>query len=173
MIALDADLLVRCLTLDDPGQVPAAKALLAHGEGVFVAKTVLLELEWVLRAAYKLSRPAIHGAMGKLLGLPSLIVEGPSQVSLGLAAFSRGLGFADALHLSSSADDAGFFCVRWGVCHPCHGSGPQGMHGRRSAQQVRKIAGRRDELIAAPPVAQRPYRHERYGKASLDNVLPE
>ena len=42
MIALDTSALVRCLTLDDPRQVPAAKALLAHRQGVYVAKTVLL-----------------------------------------------------------------------------------------------------------------------------------
>ncbi|MGK2951277.1 MAG: hypothetical protein ACSLEZ_02690 [Thiobacillus sp.] len=69
MIALDTNVLVRCLTLDDPGQAPAARAPLAHRDGVFVAKTVPLELERVLRATYQLPRPVIHSALGKLLGL--------------------------------------------------------------------------------------------------------
>jgi predicted nucleic-acid-binding protein len=109
MIAVDTNVLVRCLTLDDPQQVPDAKALLAHDQGVFVAKTVLLELEWVLRAAYKLARPTIHSALERLLGLPKLSVEDPGQVSQALAAYSRGLDFADALHLAASTADEGLF----------------------------------------------------------------
>ena len=109
MIALDTNVLVRCLTLDDPAQVPAAKALLAHSGGVFVAKTVLLKLEWVLRAAYKLTRPGIHSALSKLLGLPNLTVESPGQISQGLEGYALGLDFADALHLAASPADEGLF----------------------------------------------------------------
>lgn len=109
MIAVDTNVLVRCLTLDDPGQVPAAKALLAHSDGVFVAKTVLLELEWVLRAAYKLPRPTIQSALEKLLGLPNLSVENPGQIGQALDGYSRGLDFADAMHLVASPADEGFF----------------------------------------------------------------
>ncbi len=46
MVALDINVLVCCLMMDDPSQVPVAKALLAHRDGVFIAKTVLVELEW-------------------------------------------------------------------------------------------------------------------------------
>ncbi len=109
MLALDTNVLVRCLTLDDPSQVPAAKALLAHSNGVFVAKTVLLELEWVLRAAYKLPRPTIHFALGKLLGLPNLSTESPGQVRQALDGYAHGLDFADALHLFASTADEGLF----------------------------------------------------------------
>ena len=109
MIALDTTVLVRCLTLDDPAQVPAAKALLAHRDGVFVAKSVLLELEWVLRAAYKLPRTTIHAALGKLLGLQNLSAENPGQVSQALDGYARGLDFADALHLFASPVDEGLF----------------------------------------------------------------
>ena len=105
--ALDTNVLVRCLTLDDPSQVPAAKALLAHRHGVYVAKTVLLELEWVLRVAYKLKRRTIHSALIKLLGLPNLTAESPSQVGQALDGYSRGLDFADALHLFASPADEG------------------------------------------------------------------
>lgn len=109
MIALDTNVLVRCLTLDDPRQLPAAEALLSHANGVFVAKTVLLELEWVLRAAYKLARPTIHAAIGKLLGLPNLSVECPSQIVQALDGYAHGLDFADALHLAASGADEGLF----------------------------------------------------------------
>ena len=39
MIALDTNVLVRCLTLDDASQVPAAQTLLGHANGVFISKT--------------------------------------------------------------------------------------------------------------------------------------
>ena len=106
---LDTNILVRCLTLDALGQVPAAKTLLSHANGVYVAKTVLLELEWVLRAAYKLPRPVIHSALVKLLGLANLTVESPGQASQTLLAYSQGLDFADALPLFAAATDEGFF----------------------------------------------------------------
>ena len=63
MIALDANVLVRCLTLDDASQVPAAQALLGHANDIFVSKTVPFELECVLRAAYGLTPPAINAAI--------------------------------------------------------------------------------------------------------------
>ena len=83
--------------------------MLAHRDGVFVAKTVLLELEWVLRTACKLPRPDIHSAIGKLLGLANLNTESPGQVSQALDGCSRGLDFADAMHLAASAADEGMF----------------------------------------------------------------
>ena len=144
MIALDTNVLVRCLTLDDPGQVPAAKALLAHRGGVFVVKTVLLELEWVLRAAYKLTRPGIHSALGKLLGLPNLTMESPGQISQALEGYALGLDFADALHLAASPADEGLFTfdarfasVATAAGHSVHlvgrpAGGSRGRGGRRS-----------------------------------------
>ena len=63
----------------------------------------------MLRAAYKLSRPTIQGALGKLLGLPNLSVECPGQIVQALDGYARGLDFADALHLAASVADEGFF----------------------------------------------------------------
>jgi predicted nucleic-acid-binding protein len=109
MIAIDTNILVRCLTLDDPAQVPAAKTLLAHADGVFIAKTTLLELEWVLRAAYKVPRSGIHTALTCVLGLPNVCAENETQVARALQGYGQGLGFADALHLASSPAEEGFF----------------------------------------------------------------
>ena len=65
MIALDTNVLVRFIANDDAVQAKRARLLIEKGP-VFVAKTVLLELEWVLRGAYDLDRPTILKA---LLGL--------------------------------------------------------------------------------------------------------
>ena len=75
MIAIDANVVVRLLVDDDHGQFRRARRLLAASP-VFVANTVLLECEWVLRSVYdyrasdfvesaaRLRRPC-HGDVGR------------------------------------------------------------------------------------------------------------
>lgn len=107
MIALGTNVLVRCLTLDDPTQVPAAQRALGHAAGIFISKTVLLETEWVLRAAYKLPRPNIHGALTGVCGLPHAHLEHEGQMAQALADYAAGMDFADALHVAASQADEG------------------------------------------------------------------
>ena len=107
MIALDTNILVRCLTQDDPIQVPIARRLLGHEAGVFIAKTVLLEAEWVLRAAYGLSRRFIHGALLGVCGLPHVSLENPAHLAQALSDYAGGMDFADALHAASCQADEG------------------------------------------------------------------
>ena len=102
MIALDTNVLVRVLTRDDPEQAALAAEVM-KSDDLFVCKTVLLELEWVLRFAYRFGRPAIAHALRHLLGLSRLLVEDDKAVVSSLAAYEAGMDFADALHLSSSA----------------------------------------------------------------------
>lgn len=72
MIALDTNVWVRYVTNDEPDQAKRALAVLAEAEEIFVAKTTLLELEWVLRAAYELSAAAIIRALRHIIGLPNV-----------------------------------------------------------------------------------------------------
>lgn len=109
MIALDTNVLVRALTLDDAKQAAKAKRWLGHTEGVFLAKTVLLELEWVLRAAYRLPPGAIHDSLLRLCGLPQVHVEQADQVAQALDDFADGMDFADALHLAAAQVNGGFY----------------------------------------------------------------
>ncbi|MDO5288739.1 MAG: type II toxin-antitoxin system VapC family toxin [Pseudomonadota bacterium] len=102
MIALDTNVLVRALTRDDPAQTPAAQHLLGHAGGVFISKTVLLELEWVLRAAYRQPPAAIHQALLRLLSLPHVAAEQPEHLAQALNDFAAGMDFADALHLAAA-----------------------------------------------------------------------
>lgn len=101
-IALDTNVLVRCVVADDPRQTPLAVTLLQHPEGVFLARSVLLETEWVLRAAYRLKRAAIHRSLLGLCGLPGVRVEQADQVVQALDDFAAGLDFADAMHLATA-----------------------------------------------------------------------
>ena len=107
MIALDTNVLVRCLTLDDRTQVPAAQRALGHPAGAFIAKTVFLETEWVLRAAYKLPRASIHAALTRVCGLPNAYLEHEGQMAQALADYAAGMDFADALHVAASQADEG------------------------------------------------------------------
>lgn len=101
-IALDTNVLVRCVVADDPAQTPVAMQLLEHAGGAFIARSVLLETEWVLRAAYHLSRTAIHRSLMAVCGLPRVQLEQPEQVAQALVDFAAGMDFADALHLAAA-----------------------------------------------------------------------
>lgn len=104
MIAVDTNVLVRYVTNDDPRQAARAVELLARDERIFVAKSVLREMEWVLRAVYELPRKSVLKAMLHVLGLPNVQAELPEQVALALDYYERGLDFADALHLAAGSD---------------------------------------------------------------------
>ena len=102
MRAVDANVVVRYLTGDDPGQAARARAVIDAGN-VFVGTTVLLESEWVLRSVYGLSRTEVAAALRAFAGLPGLSVENPAVLSEALDHAERGMDFADALHLGAAA----------------------------------------------------------------------
>lgn len=71
-------------------------------EGLWLSKTVLLETEWVLRYAYKLSRTTVFETLTRLLGYRNLSVEAPGQIHSALELYRSGMDFADSLHLAAS-----------------------------------------------------------------------
>ena len=107
MTSVDTNVVVRLLTNDDPLQSPRAAELFAK-EDVLVSKTVVLETEWVLRAAYGLAPAVIHGALERLLGAASVTVEDAATVARALTWYAAGMDFADALHVASSASAESF-----------------------------------------------------------------
>ncbi len=102
MIILDTNVWVRYVTNDDADQAARAALLITTATAIFVPKTVLLELEWVLRAVYDLSAAAVERALLHILGLPMVQPEQPEAVALALTHTRGGLDFADALHLVSA-----------------------------------------------------------------------
>ena len=101
-VALDTNLLVRLLVNDDPLQAQQAAALIDASSACFVPITVALELEWVLRGAYKLPRDAVIAAFDGLLAICHLHLEQEDLVRRALDWHRQGLDFADALHLARS-----------------------------------------------------------------------
>ena len=73
-----------------------------------MSKTVLLELEWVLRFSYGKDRRAISRVLHRLLGYRLLEIEDRPAAMKALAWYRRGLDFADALHLASSGSASHF-----------------------------------------------------------------
>lgn len=114
-MVLDTNVWVRYVTNDDADQAARAVRLISKATAIFVPKTVLLEVEWVLRAVYDLSAGAVERAFLQILGLPVVQPEDPEGVAAALAHYRGGLDFADALHIVSSDGDFHTFdeqCVR-------------------------------------------------------------
>ena len=107
MIAVDTNVIVRIVTHDDPDQARRAVALF-ECEHIFIVKTVLLEVEWVLRFSYQLPREVIAPTLRKVIGLHNVEVENPDEIFIALDGYEQGLDFADALHLASSGRAEGF-----------------------------------------------------------------
>lgn len=102
MIAIDTNVIARYLTSDHPEQSPRARELV-NGQAVFVAVTVILEIEWVLRSAYGYGRPDVARALRAFGGLPTVTVEDAAIVAVAFDLTEKGMDFADALHLCKSA----------------------------------------------------------------------
>jgi predicted nucleic-acid-binding protein len=108
MIALDTHVIAR-FYVDDPSdpeaarQRPLARALFEQSPALFVPLTVVLELEWVMRAFYGFTAAQFCRVVRHLAGLPHVTVEAGAAVLAALDDHQAGLDFADALHLRSSA----------------------------------------------------------------------
>ena len=101
MIAIDTNVIVRLLTKDDANQYQQAYNLFETHD-VFIADTVILETEWVLRFAYDYKVDEIASAFILLLGLENAKVNHPEKLALAITWHKQGLDFADALHLANS-----------------------------------------------------------------------
>ena len=103
MIAVDTNVLVRFLVRDDAKQAARAASLIRKEE-IWIAKTVLLETDWVLRSLYGFSPESVAEALRKLAGLGAVFLEDELAVAKALDWSREGLDFADALHLASAGN---------------------------------------------------------------------
>ncbi len=99
MRAVDTNVLVRYLVDDDPAQAEQARRLIGFTP-ILIPRTVLLEVEWVLRGVYELPPSRIIRA---LAGLPGVSVEDAPLVAKAMDWAEAELDFADALHLAAAA----------------------------------------------------------------------
>ena len=107
MVAVDTNVLVRLLTGDEPAQTTRARAIFER-ETVLLAKTVILETEWVLRRLYRFGSARIADAFLALIALPDLVCEDMGAMADAIQWMRGGMDFADALHLASARPAARF-----------------------------------------------------------------
>jgi predicted nucleic-acid-binding protein len=124
MIGLDTNILARYYVAAAPGvddattfkQCEAARVLVESGKRLMVSKTVVLELEWVLRGRYALTPRQTEQVFAHLLSLAHVEIEDKVAVQAATTALAQGFDFADALHHASyrscasvaTFDDKGF-----------------------------------------------------------------
>ena len=106
MIGLDTNVLARYY-IDDATdaqaqqQRHAARRLIDSGRALMVSKTVVLELEWVMRGYYGFAPADAASVLRHLLSLPHVTIEDRSTVEQAASNSEAGLDFADALHHAS------------------------------------------------------------------------
>ncbi len=102
MLGLDTNVLIRYLMHDDRRQSEKARRLIhretGNGEPVLVSLLVLLEIEWVLRSRYELSKTEILAAFSALLEAADLAFEDETSVEYALYSWKNSAAdFADCL----------------------------------------------------------------------------
>ena len=102
MRAVDTNILARFYLRDDAVQGRIAARVLAAGD-VFIPKTVVLELEWVLQYVAEQSERKVIECLAHLIALPGITVEDRDEIEAALGHCRNGIDFADALHLAASS----------------------------------------------------------------------
>lgn len=106
MIGLDTNVLARYYIDDETDteaqrQRLAARRLIESGQPLMVSKSVVLELEWVMRGYYSFSEAEVASVMRHLLEQTHITVEDRDAVEQALSNCEAGIDFADALHHAS------------------------------------------------------------------------
>ena len=106
MIGLDTNVLARYY-IDDKAdtealrQQLAARRLIESGQPLMVSKSVILELEWVMRGYYSFAQAEVASVIQHLLEQANIFVEDRDAVEQALSNCEAGIDFADALHHAS------------------------------------------------------------------------
>jgi predicted nucleic-acid-binding protein len=101
--AVDTNVFIRLFVNDSPDQHKRANAVFDE-HTVFVANTVVLETEWVLRSVFGYPRAEIVRLMNAALRIRSIQFQDLELVRQAVLALARGMDFADALHMFSATD---------------------------------------------------------------------
>ncbi|MDP4302755.1 type II toxin-antitoxin system VapC family toxin [Leptothrix discophora] len=103
MIGLDTNVLARYY-IEDSGDTEAtrqreqARRLIESGQALMVSRSVVLELEWVMRGYYGFDAPQCLSVLRHLLTMRHVTLEDRPVVEQAIANAEAGLDFADALH---------------------------------------------------------------------------
>lgn len=100
MRAVDANVLVRLVTRDDPKQVASAEAFIA--KGAWVPQLAVAEAAWVLASVYDRDAASIATAIEMLLSHQHLTVQDAETVAVAVEEFRQrpAVGFSDCLMIA-------------------------------------------------------------------------
>ena len=106
MIGLDTNVLARYYIEDETDaeavvQRLVARRLIESAQPLTVCKSVILELEWVMRGYYDFAPGEVTTVMRHLLAQTHINIEDRGAVEQALSNAEAGLDFADALHHAS------------------------------------------------------------------------
>jgi predicted nucleic-acid-binding protein len=106
MVTFDTNVVLRIVVRDDPLQCARAEGVwrpALAGEGVFLTTTVLVEIAWVLRTAFKFDRATIASKLQHLIDSRGVTVENDPVVRYAVERYKRGpADFSDWLILASA-----------------------------------------------------------------------
>ncbi len=108
MVGVDTNIIIRFLTQDNEEQFKKSLAIFKK-QDVFIPDTVILEVEWVLRYAYKFEPISISKAFTKLFGLSNVYLSNATLIAQAISWYTEGMDFADALHLVQSEKKECFY----------------------------------------------------------------
>lgn len=98
-IAVDTNILIRIITLDNAPKVKKAISLIeSYGpREIFVCHGVLIETYFVLTKKYELSKENVLNSFEELLKVPQFCFEYETSVRLAISKCAKGFDFNDAL----------------------------------------------------------------------------
>jgi predicted nucleic-acid-binding protein len=96
--AVDANVLLRLVTGDDPAQATRAAELVA-ADGMVLSLSVLMESEWVLRSYYRWDRAEVATAMTALRDLDGVHIADDDHFAWIVDRYRAGADFADMVHI--------------------------------------------------------------------------
>jgi predicted nucleic-acid-binding protein len=102
MRAVDTNVLVRLMTVDDPAQTATAEKFIAGG--VWVPLVALAEAIWRIRKTYEFSNSETARAIEMILNHPNVVLQDSETVASALELFRAkpNLGFFDCLILETA-----------------------------------------------------------------------
>lgn len=106
MKAVDTNVILRFLTLDDPHQAALATECIRNG--VYISHGVLMETEWALRSGYGWSAGRINGELTDLIAMDCVAVDRVDALRWALDRHRAGADWADMLHVIAAAGHDAF-----------------------------------------------------------------
>lgn len=107
MPALDTNVILRYIEEDDPRQTRIAQRYIEKhavaGDSLFLATSVVLETEWVLRSVYRLNKDQVIEAFVGLLEARETTFQAEASLERAVHRYRElDIDFADCLHLATA-----------------------------------------------------------------------